>query len=1023
MKRLHLLLATLALLCTTTQAWGQTVIASGECGYSGDDLTWTLTDDGTLTISGVGRMNSYSSSSSIPWYEEKDRIRTVIINDGVTSIGSYAFYYCSGLTSIDLPKSLTSIEERAFEDCIRLTSIDLPESLASIGNSAFSGSGLTSVDLPESLTSIEERAFEECIRLTSIDLPESLASIGSYAFYHCSALTSIHLPENLTDIEGYTFCQCSKLASIDLPESLKSIGNSAFYYCTGLTSIDLPESLTSIGSSAFDSCDALTSIHLPESLTDIGSFAFNSCDALSSIHLPENLTDIEGYTFWHCTKLTSIDLPESLKSIGESAFEGCTGLTSIDLPESLTSIGESAFRGCTGLTSIHLTEGRLTSIGSQAFRGCTGLITIDLPEGLKSIGSYAFYYCTGLKSINLPKSLTSIGSYAFSSCTGLTSIDLPESLTSIGSSAFRGCTELTSIDLPESLTSIGDEVFYGCTELISIYLPGSLTSIGSLAFYSCTGLTSVTIPESVTSVGNGAFNNCPDLNTLYYNAIQCAISTDVWPFLSTVHVGPQVKSISGGAFYECPIKEVHITDIAAWCGIEFGSSDDNPLYQDSARLYLNGEEVRHLVIPDGVTYIADYAFHNIDFEYVYIPSHTPPTYNSTSFSFTSSEKGTLIVPVGSKEDYTTAGWGDIFEIYEGDMLTLHVSTPGTLLNEVVEADSRPSHVLWLTVSGTLNDADYGTMRDMDQLFFLDLSGTDSEALPQGTFSGKPLMEVALPSSMTTLGESAFENCERLYTINLERITDIGSKAFSGCSALDSVSLPNIRNIQRRAFANSGLRSVLLGRNAQSVAYNAFDGCNMESIVCKSETPPSVSGTFSGIDTDNCLLYVPQSALVDYLRATAWKEFFHMEGVDFGPAYTLTVQSADETQGTTEGGGIYDEGTETTITATALPGYRFVQWSDGNTDNPRTITLTADLVLIAEFAPQQTTATPQATADGITVYTTPGRLHVQGLPADRDYRVHDLSGKLLYQGHEETIALPQGFYIVRADDDTVKVAVR
>ena len=479
--------------------------------------------------------------------------------------------------------------------------------------------------------------------------------------------------------------------------------------------------------------------------------------------------------------------------------------------------------------------------------------------------------------------------------------------------------------------------------------------MGNYAFQGCTGLTSFTIPENVASVGDGVFNNCPDLNTLYYNAIQCTIGTEVWPFLSTVHIGAQVKSISGThdgeETFDGSIKEVHITDIAAWCGIEFGDSVNNPLYQDSARLYLNGEEIKHhVVIPESATYFGSYALYGIDFEYVRMLGHTPPTYNSTSFSFTNSEKGTLFVPFGSKDDYATAGWDDTFVIYEGDLLTLHVSTPGTLLDEVVETGSQPSHVLGLTLSGTLDDADYETMKGMWQLCFLDLADTDSKSLPQGIFSSRPLKAVSLPPSMTTLGASAFENCERLHTINLERITGIGMEAFSGCTALeDSISLPDIRNIGGDAFFNSSLRSVVLGRNAQSVAYDAFSGCRLESITCKSETPPSVSRTFSNIiDKGNCVLYVPQPALADYLRATAWKDFYHMEGVDFGPAYTLTVQSADETQGTTTGGGVYEEGEEITITATALPGYHFVQWSDGNTQNPRTITVTEDKSFYATF---------------------------------------------------------------------------
>ena len=309
-------------------------------------------------------------------------ISSINLDSKTTEINQGAFYDFDGLTTVDLSNytSLTSIGSYAFYGCSGLTSITLPEGLTSIGDYAFQDcSGLTTVNLNNciSLTSIGYGAFLDCSGLTSITLPEGLTSIEGSAFYGCSSLTSITLPEGLTSIGDFAFQDCSGLTSITLPEGLKSIGDWAFYDCSGLTTVDLSNctNLTSIGDYAFQECSGLTGITLPSSLKSIGNSAFKYCSGLTSITLPEGLTSIGGSAFYGCSSLTGITLPSSLKSIGNSAFYYCSGLTSITLPEGITSIGNSAFYGCSGLTSITLPSS-LTSIGYRAFRSCNSLDSV-----------------------------------------------------------------------------------------------------------------------------------------------------------------------------------------------------------------------------------------------------------------------------------------------------------------------------------------------------------------------------------------------------------------------------------------------------------------------------------------------------------------------------------------------------------------------------------------------------------------------------------------------------------------------
>ena len=464
-----------------------------DSGFCGDDLTWVLTQDGTLTISGSGEMWEYTDSSTAPWYKNRENIVNAVVTSGVTRIGSEAFSGCSSLSSITILGGMTSIGDSAFQGCSSLTGITIPEGVKSIGSQAFSG----------------------CSGLTSITIPESVTSIGECAFSGCSSLTSITIPESVTSIEGATFEGCSSLTSITIPDGVTSIGNSAFSGCSSLSSLTISEGVTSIGSGAFYWCSSLSSITIPESVTSIGQEAFSYCSSLSSITIPDGVTSIGIFAFWGCSGLASLTISEGVTSIGEYAFSGCSSLTSVKIPESVTSIGDSAFSGCSGLTSVRIPES-VTNIGEYAFYSCSGLASITLPDGVTSIGNSAFSGCSNLTSVRIPESVTSIGNHAFYDCRSLTSITIPEGVTSIESDAFRGCSSLTSITLPEGVTSIEEFAFFGCSSLTGITIPAGVTNIGEYAFRNCSSLSSITIPESVTSIGESAFSNCVELKDVYY---------------------------------------------------------------------------------------------------------------------------------------------------------------------------------------------------------------------------------------------------------------------------------------------------------------------------------------------------------------------------------------------------------------------------------------------------------------------------------------------------------------------------
>ena len=325
----------------TAEAVGASSGTTGNC-------TWTL-NNGALTISGNGAMGDYSSYSSLPW---GSNIKTVIIENGVTSIGDNAFFGCTGLTSITIPHSVTSIGGYVFYGCTGLKSITIPNSATSIGESAFYGcTGLTSITIPNSVTSIGYYAFEGCTGLKSVILSNGVMCIGYHMFYDCTSLTSVTIPNSVTSIDEGAFCWCDDLANVTIPENVTSIGSSAFYGTTWY--YNQPQGLVYAGKVAYKykgTMPSNTSIVLQNGTKVIADYSFSDCIGLTSITIPNGVTIIGDYAFCGCDGLTSVTIPDSVTSIGDLAFCWCDGLTSVTIPNSVTSIGDTAFSGNTELT-------------------------------------------------------------------------------------------------------------------------------------------------------------------------------------------------------------------------------------------------------------------------------------------------------------------------------------------------------------------------------------------------------------------------------------------------------------------------------------------------------------------------------------------------------------------------------------------------------------------------------------------------------------------------------------------------
>ncbi len=638
-----------------------------------------------------------------------------------------------------------------------------------IGNAVFKGcTALSSVTISNGVTSIGERAFNQCWDLSSITIPNSVRTIGESVFGQCTNLSSITIPGGVTSIGNGIFYDCRNLNDIkvvvmDFSEFCNNITVGAFDI-SGALGIDIsiqlidedeneiteyiiPNSVTTIGNSAFKNCDGLTTITIPNSVTSIGAGAFENCSGLTSIKIGNGVSRIGNRAFAKCGNLTSVKMGKNVSSVGEFAFNGCSSLVSITLPDVLESIEDGAFRDCSALTSANV-PGSVQTIGQEAFRGCGNLATVGLEDGLTAIGKDAFTNCA-LASITIPNSVTSIGEAAFTLNYNLTTAILGDGITEISDRMFKQCTALTSVTIPDDVTDIGREAFNGCTSLTSIKLPESLTSLGESVFYGCP-LKSIELPNSFTVIPENLFSN----NNFQY-----------------IKLGNNVKSIGKSAFgsYE-PV-------------LEIGTSTPPSIASDA--------------FPN-VEYLSDL---------------------------------TVIVPNAKAETAyrKKAVWEEMTFSNQNNISEVTVDTPGDLSFELItECNMMPAKVVGLKVNGTINADDFTQMLvNMKSLLRLDLSDCDITEIPDEALSGKTqLKELTLPTNLQAIGANAFHDCPYLTgeLVIPSTVTSIGDYAFEGTD-YSSVKLPNaLKTIGNYAFNNLPLeqRLVLPGK-VTSVGTGAFAG--------------------------------------------------------------------------------------------------------------------------------------------------------------------------------------------------------
>ena len=595
-----------------TSGYGGTIswYARQTCG---ENLTWSLDSDGVLTISGTGYMTQYIGEKP-GWYEDRNKIKSIIIMPGVTSIGSHAFDDCTNVETIifygSKPKfwltPFTNVVAEAYY-ILDETWTDLPNySDASItwipsngqcGDNIFwtvdankvlhlRGSGemdnytsdmfvpwskwvpeIKAVEISEGITSIGNSAFYGCTNLEYANLPSTIKTIGEKAFFRCSRLQRVELPYGLTSIGNDAFNGCLILSEISIPNTVKTIGEYAFFGCSSLTGVKIPDSVTKMGQTAFSQCSSLSWVELGSGLKTIPSSAFSMCKSLDYIEIPDNVTTIASWAFMGCS-LNNLKIQKTIESIGMGAFNSCSlgRAYFYGTPEEWNAVTKDPMNSplnnvrCVRAEGYCNAEGRYDDVKWMLFWDNELYI-----EGIGNMASYSNGNDTkapwlrinagnDITKVVISEGVTNVGKYAFLNCKNLSSVELPDTITKIEEYAFYNCSSITELIIPESVKEIEGYAFYKCSSLQSINIPANIKEISMGVFASCSALENVDIPYGVTTIKASAFGACTSFTQIVIPSSVTRIESNVFygcTNLEKIDLGDSVEFIGASAFSNC----------------------------------------------------------------------------------------------------------------------------------------------------------------------------------------------------------------------------------------------------------------------------------------------------------------------------------------------------------------------------------------------------------------------------------------------------------------------------------------
>ena len=724
---------------------------SGYCGSApgGTNLRYTLDDEGVLTI-GVasdhvtsGAMKNWQSNNSL--FGNMQGILTVVIEEGVTSIGAYAFYLNATLTEIHIPASLTSVGTSAFSGCPALRAVYCAGDAAD---------------------------------LSKINIGSSNEMLENAKHYFTSGECGDTLTWSLDDAGVLTVAGPGAMPDWET-NAETGISSSPFAGDMRITQVVIGDGVTSIGADAFHGCTEITDVTLPASLDGIGVCAFRDCAALTEITVPDNTASLGDNVFNGCAALTAVTLPASLERVGDSAFSGCTALREVYYGGTESNWQDDLLIGehnenLTGAL-LRFSGGKLGDDLTWTLYG--GTLTVSGTGAMPDWEYQDDYpYCSSpfasdrrIEQVVIDDGVTSVGANAFFGCASLTGVLLADTVDSIGDYAFIDCGALSVIRMPCEMSAIGKYAFAKCWSLSSITIPGGVTGIGSHVFFLCDSLAEITIPETVSTVGDSAFESCNALRDVFYGG-----SESDWTELIS-GIGSRNDRLAGATVH-CTggsIGDLIYTLDADGTLTIVGSGpmpnwEWNTSANRSTSPFARDLRIKKLVIGDGVTSIGEEAFDGCTaLQAARLPASLTAIGKS---AFESCSALAEVYYAGSEDDWS------VLELNTGSE------------NENLTAARR------YYGRGVCGDNLFYSLSD-DGVLTVTGSGpmTDWSGMTQYPYSTSPfawndkIKKIVIVDGVESVGAYAFTQCPALTSVTMpDGLTNVGEFAFSACDAMTDV---------------------------------------------------------------------------------------------------------------------------------------------------------------------------------------------------------------------------------------------
>ena len=588
------------------------------------------------------------------------KLTSVTFGSSITQIGGMAFSGCTSLPNITIPSTVTYIGVQAFSSCKSFTSITIPNSVTTLDNLAFSNCvNLKTVVLGTGITKLSFELFESCSSLTSVTIPSSVTEIAKRVFLGCSSLPKVTIPSSVTKIDDYAFFNCYALTSITIPNSVTTLGTDVFSSCKALKTAVIGNGVTKLTENLFKNCTVLNTVTIGTGVASIDNTAFTGCTALATVNwnavnsydfnstnrpfadktsitkftFGNTVTHIPAYLCYYLSNLNSISIPSSVTSIGIEAFTGTGWYNS--QPNGVIYVGNYAYsyKGTMPAGTSITFKDACVGVTTKAFANQTNLKAVTMNNGLKTIAASAFSDCTGLTTVTIPATLTTISNGAFANCSALTRVNISDlaawcktdfyTITSnplyYAKNLYLNGNLVTNLVIPSTVDKVNDYAFRGCSCITELTIPNTVTAVSTYTYVGCSGLKKVTWDVASNSISynyiNHPFSRVTSIETFIFGNSVTSIPQALCYGLSGINrvvIPASVKTIGYNVFSDCSgLNHVDIEDLTAWCGINFNNANANPLGR-AKNLYLDGNLVTSLAIPDGVEEIKRYAFYGCE---------------------------------------------------------------------------------------------------------------------------------------------------------------------------------------------------------------------------------------------------------------------------------------------------------------------------------------------------------------------------------------------------------------------------